>query len=154
VSLFLCRTLFARIRVKFLSFVWKRLDNLAMSSLVLGGAVGAVGESKSPMLSSPSSPITSFTCFGFTMQMTLSGQLQILRTGSNMRDPGQSWSLGWPLAHLKYFLQLSGFGNSSPSLEHEVLQPGWVASRRRRRRRTGLGWLLTAAIPLWVGGGW
>jgi len=46
VSLFLCRTLFARIRVKFLSFVWKRLDNLAMSSLVLGGAVGAVGESK------------------------------------------------------------------------------------------------------------
>ena len=78
--------------------------------------------------------------------MTLSGQLQILRTGSNlkqgedvvdkqfpqkglrnvecsyMRDPGQSWSLGWPLAHLKYFLQLSGFGKSSPSLEQEVLQ--------------------------------
>lgn len=108
-------TLFARIRVKFLSFVWKRLDNLAMSSLVLGGAVGAVGESKSPMLSSPSSPITSFTCtilssntprqrqtqnsifviyllpvfftcFGFTMQMTLSGQLQILRTGSNLEQ--------------------------------------------------------------------
>ena len=40
-----------------------------------------------------------------------------------MRDPGQSWSLGWPLAHLKYFLQLSGFGNSSPSLEQEVLEP-------------------------------
>ena len=39
-----------------------------------------------------------------------------------MRDPGQSWSLGWPLAHLKYFLQLSGFGKSSPSLEQEVLQ--------------------------------
>jgi len=135
--------------VKFLSFVWKRLDNLAMSSFVLGGAVGAVGESPmSPILSSPSSPITSFTCFGFTRQMTLSGQLQILRMGSNMRDPGQSWSLGWPLAHLKYFLQLSGFGNSSPSLEQEVLQPGWVASSRRRRwRRTGL-LLAAAAIPL------
>ena len=38
-----------------------RLDNLAMSSLVLGGAVGAVGDSTSPMLSSPSSPTTSFT---------------------------------------------------------------------------------------------
>jgi len=142
--------------VKFLSFVWKRLDSLAMSSFVLGGAVGTVGDSKSPILSSPSSPITSFTCFGLTRQMTLSGQLQILRTGSNMRDPGQSWSLGWPLAHLKYFLQLSGFGKSSPSLEQEVLQAGWVASRRRRRKRTGLGWLLAsivrpsaaAAIPL------
>ena len=54
-------TLFARIRVKFLSFVWKRLDSLAMSSFVLGGAVGTVGDSKSPILSSPSSPITSFT---------------------------------------------------------------------------------------------
>ena len=114
-----------------------------MSSLVLGGAVGTVGDSKSPMLSSPSSPITSFTCtvinltnkqndnenaqlpvspaplyfyelqhsfkgsfviskkhrifvcallngsftcFGFTRQMTLSGQLQILRTGSNLKE--------------------------------------------------------------------
>ena len=27
-----------------------------------------------------------FTCFGFTMQMTLSGQLQILRTGSNLEQ--------------------------------------------------------------------
>ena len=39
-----------------------------------------------------------------------------------MRDPGQSWSLGWPFAHLKYFLQLFGLGNSSPSLEQDVLQ--------------------------------
>ena len=85
----------------------------------LGGAVGAVGDSKSPMLSSPSSPTTSLTwalltsatakdladqqvptmtffisdndyillaktCFGFTRQMTLSGQLHILRIGSNL----------------------------------------------------------------------
>jgi len=133
--------------VKFLSFVWKRLDNLAMSSSVLGGAVGAVAESKSPMVSSPSSPITSFTCFGFTTQMTLSGQLQILRIGSNMRDPGQSWSLGCPLAHLKYFLQFSGFGKSSPLLEQVTLQQaGWVASTRRRSRKTGLGWLMLATI--------
>ena len=39
-----------------------------------------------------------------------------------MSDPGQSWSLGCPFAHLKYFLQLSGLGNSSPSLEQDVLQ--------------------------------
>ena len=85
----------------------------------LGGAVGAVGDSKSPILSSPSSPTTSLTwalltsatakdfadqqvptmtffisdndyillaktCFGFTRQMTLSGQLHILRIGSNL----------------------------------------------------------------------
>ena len=43
---------------------------------------------------------------------------------SYMRDPGQSWSLGCPLAHLKYFLQLSGFGNNSPSLEQEVVRAG------------------------------
>ena len=111
----------------------------------LGGAVGAVGDSKSPILSSPSSPTTSLTwalltsatakdladqqvptmtffisdndyillaktCFGFTRQMTLSGQLHILRIGSNlkgnvykclfatnffshMRDPGQSFKM-------------------------------------------------------------
>ena len=41
---------------------------------------------------------------------------------SYMRDPGQSWSLGFPCAHLKYFLQFSGFGNSSPSLEQDVLR--------------------------------
>ena len=86
----------------------------------LGGAVGAVGDSKSPILSSPSSPTTSLTwamltsatakdsadqqvptmtflitdnnyillaktCFGFTRQMTLSGQLHILRIGSNLK---------------------------------------------------------------------
>ena len=85
----------------------------------LGGAVGAVGDSKSPILSSPSSPTTSWTwamltsatakdfavqqvptmtfflfnndyillaktCFGFTRQITLSGQLHILRIGSNL----------------------------------------------------------------------
>ena len=95
----------------------------------LGGAVGAVGDSKSPILSSPSSPTTSLTwasltsatakdladqqvptitfffsdimiifffitdndyillaktCFGFTRQMTLSGQLHIFRIGSNL----------------------------------------------------------------------
>ena len=41
-----------------------------------------------------------------------------------MSDPGQSWSLGCPLAHLKYFLQLSGLGSSSPSLEQEVQLAG------------------------------
>ena len=147
----------------------------------LGGAVGAVGDSKSPILSSPSSPTTSLTwamltsatakdladqqvptmivfltdndyillaktCFGFTRQMTLSGQLHILRIGSNlegnvckqmfvtnffshMRDPGQSWSLGCPLAHLKYFLQLSGFGSSSPSLVQDALWAGSTGIR-------------------------
>ena len=43
---------------------------------------------------------------------------------SYMSDPGQSWSLGCPLAHLKYFLQLSGLGSSSPSLEQEVQLAG------------------------------
>ena len=88
----------------------------------LGGAVGAVGDSKSPILSSPSSPTTSLTwaimltsatakdsadqqvpiltffitdndyirlaktCLGFTRQMTLSGQLHILRIGSNLKE--------------------------------------------------------------------
>ena len=37
-SLILSLTLFGRILVKFLSLVWNKLDSLAMSSLVLGGA--------------------------------------------------------------------------------------------------------------------
>merc|ERR550534_1768802 len=149
-------SLLALIRVKFLSLVWKRLESLAMSSLVLGGAVGAVGDSKSPILSSPSSVTTSLTCLGFTRQMTLSGQLHILRIGSNMRDPGQSWSLGCPLAHLKYFLQLSGFGNSSPSLVQEALWAGLEASSRMMLRSRSLAIIVVgpsaaAAIPLFLG---
>ena len=58
-------------------------------------------------------------CLSFSVSVNSS----VATSNSYMRDPGQSWSLGWPLAHLKYFLQLSGFGNSSPSLEQEVLQP-------------------------------
>ena len=98
-SLILSLTLFGRILVKFLSFVWNKLDSLAMSSLVLGAAVGAA-RTESSMLSSPSSPIRSLTGLALVTHTTLSGQLQIFRIGSNWRLPGQLWSLGLPCAHL------------------------------------------------------
>ena len=72
------------------------------------------------------------------MQVVESGQLQILRTGSNIRVPatrgndngqyntvrlvnidhlpGHDWRLGSPLLHLKYFLQFSILGTSSPGV--------------------------------------
>ena len=57
------------------------------------------------------------------MQEVESGQLQIFSSGSKMRVPGQDWVEGFPLLHLKYFLQFVSSGRSSPSwlqLEHRL----------------------------------
>ena len=62
------------------------------------------------------------------IQVVWSGQLQMLRTGSNIRVPGQDWVAGEPLLHLKYFLQFVSSGSSSPSWEH--LSRLWAGSNR------------------------